>query len=111
MFEDVWPTGYDAILMGNIFHDWDVATCHKLGQLAFNALPSGGQILLHEMVLDETRDGPLAVACFSISMLLHEKGKQYTPSEFESMLTHAGFHQVSITPSFGHYSLVSATKP
>ena len=111
MFEDCWPTGYDAILMGNIFHDWDVASCGKLASSAFQALPSGGKLLLHEMVLDETRDGPLAIACFSISMLLHERGKQYTPGEFRAMLGQAGFEQITISPSFGHYSLVSATKP
>ncbi len=111
MLEDDWPSGHDAILMGNIFHDWDVDTCRTLAQRAFDALPSGGKILLHEMVLNETRDGPLSVACFSISMLLHERGKQYTPSEFSDMLTGAGFEDVVIDPAYGYYSLVSATKP
>ena len=111
MFREPWPAGYDGVLFGNIFHDWDVDTCHFLAQRAFEILEPGGTILLHEMPLNDTKDGPLTVACFSISMLLHEKGKQYTSHEFKAMLTHAGFTDFRSVPTFGYYHLVSAIKP
>ncbi len=103
MFRDEWPTGHDAILFGNIFHDWDYASCETLD--------SGGRILLHEMLLNEAKDGPLAVACMSLAMLMHEKGKQFTPSELEGLLADAGFVDFDVTPSFGYYSVASARKP
>jgi hypothetical protein len=110
MFHDPWPSGHDAILFGNIFHDWDVDACKTLAQRAYDALEPGGHILLHEMPLNETKDGPLTVACFSIAMLLYEKGKQYTLSEFESILTEAGFTEFQSVPSYGYYHLVCAKK-
>lgn len=111
MFEDPWPKGHDAILFGNIFHDWDVETCGRLATLSFHALESGGHILLHEVPIKETKDGSLFAACYSVAMLLHEKGKQYSLSEFEKILVEAGFVDFRNTPTFGYYHLISATKP
>ena len=111
MFRDTWPGGHDAALFGNIFHDWDPASCARLAQKTFEALEPGGRILLHEMPLAEARDGPLTVACFSVAMLLHEKGKQYTLSEFEEMLAAAGFVEFESAVSHGYYHLISARKP
>ncbi|MEE8047068.1 MAG: methyltransferase, partial [Dehalococcoidia bacterium] len=110
MFNDPWPTEHDAVLFGNIFHDWDLESCAKLAQSAYDALPSGGQILLHEILLDEDKSGPLLAACFSVTMLVFEKGKQYTLSELSNMLEKAGFSDCRAIPGFGYYSLVVATK-
>jgi hypothetical protein len=62
------------------------------------------------MLLNEFKDGPLTVACYSIAMLLHEKGKQFTADELKTILTDAGFSNFRVTPTFGYYSLVTATK-
>ena len=111
MFRDPWPGGHDGVLFGNIFHDWDPERCRRLARTAFESLEPGGMVFLHEMLLDETKDGPLLVACFSINMLLYEHGKQYTLSELRAFLEEAGFEDVAAVPSFGYYSLVSARKP
>jgi len=111
MFSPGWPDGHDALLFGNIFHDWEPARCKQLAWLAFDALPSGGKVALHEMPLDEDRAGPLTVACFSVSMLMHERGKQYTLSELKGFLQDAGFVDIEAHHSFAYYWLVSATKP
>jgi hypothetical protein len=110
MFGDTWPGGHDALHFGNIFHDWDRNSCSILARRAFDSLEPGGHILLHEMPLNETKDGPLTVACFSVSMLIYEKGKQYTLTEFESILSEAGFADFRSVPSFGYYHLISGKK-
>ena len=110
MFEPL-PKGFDGILFGNIFHDWGLDTCKKLALNAFEALEPGGYICLHEMVLDETKTGPLAIAAFSVGMLVHELGKQFTKSELDELLMSVGFVDVEMMSSFGHYSLVTARKP
>ena len=53
----------------------------------------------------------LTVACFSVAMLLYEKGKQYTLSELEEMLGVAGFVEFESAGSHGYYHLISARKP
>lgn len=111
MFQDPWPDEPDGILFGNIFHDWDPDSCLVLAQRAFDALKPGGQILLHEMPLAETRDGPLTVACLSAILLMYEKGKQYTLMELERILSSVGFINFESTPTHVYYHLITATKP
>lgn len=111
MLKEPWPKDRDAVLFSNIFHDWDWDTCASFARSAATALKPGGTILLHEMLLDEDRSGPLTVACFSVTMLLYERGRQYTAGELRQLLEAAGFVDFQATATFGYYSLVQARKP
>lgn len=111
MFTGPWPGGHDAILFGNIFHDWDEASCRRLAARAFDAVDSGGRVFLHEMPLDVEKDGPLTAACLSVAMILFERGRQYTIDELHGFLGGAGFVDCDAAPSFGYYWLVSGRKP
>ncbi len=112
MFTQAWPTGYDAHFLSNILHDWSDDTCRLLVKKSFDALPSGGRILLHEMLMDDDGCGPLAAAAFSMLMLLGTRGRQYTLAELRSFLEPAGFTGVeAFTTGGGYYSLVLARKP
>lgn len=111
IFTDSWPIDYDGVLLGNVFHDWDLKSCQHLTQQAFKTLKPGGTICLHEMLLNASKTGPLVTACYSISMLIHEQGKQYTAIELQSLLEQAGFIDFQTIPTFGYYSLTTAKKP
>lgn len=111
MFKDAWPSGYDAIFFSDIFHDWDRETCLQFGRHSYEMLPSGGRIYLHEMLLDDTRDGPLAATAMSMRMLVATQGKQFTLGELDELLKECGFEEVSVTSTASYFSLVSATKP
>lgn len=111
MFREPWPAGYDAVFFGNIYHDWDREKCALLTRKSFEALPSGGRIYVHEILLNETKDGPLPAATDSMHMVFFTEGKQQSPGEFESLFREAGFRDFSVTPTYGYYSLVSARKP
>lgn len=111
MFHDPWPSGYDAIFFSNIFHDWDRNRCEFLASRSFDALPSGGQIYLHEMLLNDTKDGPQAASLFSMNMCFFTEGKQFSAAELDDLLTGCGFTDVSITNTYGYYSLIRARKP
>lgn len=111
MFKDPWPVNYDGVLFGNVFHDWDLKSLQHLTRQAFTTLKPGGTICLHEMLLNASKTGPLPIACFSISMLLYEQGKQYTAKELQLLLEQAGFIDFQTIPTFGYYSLTTAKKP
>jgi len=112
MFTQEWPRGHDAHFFSNIFHDWSDSTNKLLAQKSFEALPSGGRILLHEMLMDDDGCGPLPSAAFSVLMLLATRGKQYTLPELRGFLEGAGFVDVdAVQTGGGYYSLVSARKP
>ena len=110
MFRQKWPTGYDAVFLSNILHDWDFETASMLVQKAFDALAPGGRILVHEMLLDDSRDGPARSAAFSFFMLLGTKGQQFTATQLTSLFVKAGFKDPKVTPAHGHYAVVSARK-
>ncbi len=112
MFTQDWPRGFDAHFFSNVFHDWSDATNRLLARKSFAALPQGGRILLHEMLMDDDGCGPLPAAAFSVLMLLATRGKQYSLPELRDILEDAGFVDVdSMQTGGGYYSLVSARKP
>ena len=111
MFREPWPTGYDGLFFSNIYHDWDDTTCAQLSRNAFDVLPAGGRIYLHEMLMNDNGDGPTTTASFSVLMLLGTRGRQYTLAELRGFLEGAGFENITSIPTCSYYSLVSARKP
>lgn len=112
MFEADWPKGHDAHFFSNIFHDWSEETNLLLARKSFAALPPGGRIMLHEILLDDDHTGPLIAAAFSMLMLLGTKGRQYSLPELRAILESAGFVDVAAQRTGGgYYSLVTARKP
>jgi hypothetical protein len=109
MFENVWPTGYDAVLMTNILHDWDPRRRADLVASSYAALPAGGRLFIHEILLNDAQDGPVAAAMFS-TMMLGTRGKQLSFAELQTLLTQKGFATVHVKPTYGYYSLVIGTK-
>lgn len=110
MFDDAWPSGYDAIFFSNVFHDWDPGRIDDLTRRSFDVLPSGGRILLHEMLFDDSQTRPQHTALFSI-MMLNTRGKQFSFLELADVLGRAGFVDPTVNHSYGYYSLLSATRP
>jgi hypothetical protein len=110
MFREAWPRGYDGMFFSNIFHDWDAETDRFLAERAYDALPHGGRILLHEMLLAEDGSGPVTTASFSMLMLLGTKGRQYTFGQLRHILASAGFTDIDSHKTYGYYSVVSGRK-
>ncbi|MDM8548419.1 SDR family NAD(P)-dependent oxidoreductase [Desulfobacterales bacterium HSG2] len=110
-FKDPLPERYDGLLFSNIFHDWPPGQCEKLAASAFRVLEPGGRIFLHEMLLDADRTGPLSAACFDLYMLMDFSAQQFTREDLAGILSHAGFRDVTVTSTFGYYSVISARKP
>jgi acetylserotonin N-methyltransferase len=110
MFRQPWPHGYDAVFFSNVWHDWNFRTCQWLAQRAFEVLPSGGRIMLHEMLLNDDGAGPTTAAAFSMLMLLGTQGQQFTFDELRSILEGAGFSRIDTIPSYGYYSITTGYK-
>jgi acetylserotonin N-methyltransferase len=111
MFFETWPAGYDAVFFSCVMHDWDLAHRLELMRHAFNALPQGGTIYIHEMLLEDGANGPLAPALYSLSMRIGTLGKQFSAPELRGALESIGFVGVSVHNTTHYFSLVSARKP
>ncbi|MEO6187048.1 MAG: methyltransferase [Steroidobacteraceae bacterium] len=111
MFTQHWPQGHDVHFFSNIFHDWSDETCRLLARKSFAALPAGGCIALHEILMDDDGCGPAPAAAFSLLMLMGTKGRQYSLPELRAFLEAAGFVDVEAAQTGGgYYSLVTARK-
>ena len=55
MFFEPWPTGYDAIFFSCVLHDWGLEHRTELLRRAFEALPGGGRVYIHELLLSDRR--------------------------------------------------------
>jgi acetylserotonin N-methyltransferase len=110
MFRQPWPRGYDAVFFSNVWHDWNFRTCTWLAERAFEILPGGGRIMLHEMLLDDDGAGPATTASFSTLMLLATQGQQFTFAEIATILENVGFSGVESRHTSGYYSITTGYK-
>jgi len=110
MFTESWPKDYDVHFFSNTFHDWDRNQCVHLAKKSYEALPIGGKIVLHEMLLNDHKDGGLVAASFSLHMLMHTKGKQFSAHELEEILAEAGFVDAHTVVTHDFYSVLIGFK-
>ncbi len=110
LFSGAWPDGCDAVLLSNVLNSFDAPRCQRLIQKAHDYLPSGGALFIQEMLLRDTKDGPLGVIGLSLYDHLGSRGQQWTASEVKAMLLRAGFALKRVTPAYGYNVVLSATK-
>ena len=85
-------SGYDLVLLTNLLHHFNSATCEGLLCRVHAALAPGGRLAIAEFVPNEDRVSPPAAAAFSMIMLaMTPEGDAYTLSELQKMLRNAGF--------------------
>jgi predicted O-methyltransferase YrrM len=89
-----FPGGHDVHLLSMILHDWDEAKNRILLQRSYEALPSGGAVVISELLVNDDKTGPAPAALMSLNMLIETEGRNYTPTEYTAWLEDAGFHGV-----------------
>jgi cyclopropane fatty-acyl-phospholipid synthase-like methyltransferase len=109
MWSDPFPAA-DVHFYADIFHDWPEEKCRLLAQKSFDSLESGGRIVLHELLYRDDKAGPYPAAAYSGAMLLWTEGRQRSGRELWAMLADAGFRDVTIQPTTGYWSVVTAEK-
>ncbi len=98
-FEVDFGGPYDAVLLTNFLHHFDVETCVGLLEKVHRSLHPGGCAATLEFVPNEDRVSPPMPATFSLTMLASTAaGDAYTFSELSDMHTRAGFGSVTAHP-------------
>jgi precorrin-6B methylase 2 len=111
MFADSIPAGCDVMLLSNILHDWDIPECQRLLDRCAKALPAGGQLLIHDVYLNNAMDGPLSVALYSTALFTITEGRAYSAAEYRQMLRNAGLvSSETIVPTAVHCGVLTARK-
>ena len=89
---DPLPPGADLAWVSAIIHQMSREDCRKLYGSIARVLPPGGQILVRDHVMDESRTRPASGTMFAINMLVNtETGGTFTLAEISADLEAAGF--------------------
>lgn len=87
---------FDVAWLSHILHGEGPEKCAVILNNCMTALKPGGMILVQEFILDDTLDGPLFPALFSLNMLLATTdGQAYSEGVLMKMLSAAGFCNLS----------------
>ncbi len=111
MFRSPLPSGVSAILLSNVLHDWDVPECRALVRRCADALPSGGRLLIHDVLLNDALDGPLPIALYSAALFSLTEGRAYSAAEYRAWSHEAGLICEEPLPTLIHCSVLPARKP
>ena len=90
---------YDVVWLSQILHGEGPEDCQRIIEKAVSALKPGGMIIVHDFLLNDTMDGPLFPALFSLNMLLGTpNGQAYSEKQVMDMLTGAGVKEIRRIP-------------
>ena len=93
---------YDVVWMSHILHGEGPDVCREMILKAVSRLEPGGIIIIHDFFLDDSMDGPLFPALFSLNMLLGTpSGQSYSQARIIDLLQEAGVKNIHRLPFRG----------
>jgi len=102
---------YDLVILGHIIHSEGEKWGKKLVKKSHKALKDGGQLLIAEMMPNDTRTAPPIPLLFGLNMLLHtDQGDVFTMREFREWLKSTGFRSVKAIDAPSPSPIIVATK-
>jgi SAM-dependent methyltransferase len=111
-YTDPLPNGADLVWLSAIIHQNSPAENRALYRRIAESLEPGGQLLIRDIVMDESHTEPLAGALFAVNMLVATAGGgTYTLAEIRADLHSAGFDNVRlIRADEGMHAIVAARR-
>ncbi|MEV4319870.1 methyltransferase [Actinocrispum sp. NPDC049592] len=95
-FTDDLPAGHDVALLSSVMHDWSEQEDLSILRRVRAALPSGGRIIISELLMDDDKTGPVPAAMFNLLMLVEtQRGWNYTGAEYTRWLREVGCTDVT----------------
>ena len=109
-FKDPLPNT-DVLIMGHILHDWDLDEKMMLLRKAYQALPSGGAVIVHEALIDDARKRNAFGLLMSLNMLIETPGGfDFTGADCKAWMQKAGFKRTKVEKLAGPDSMVIGFK-
>jgi hypothetical protein len=101
----------DVLVLGRILHNWDMATKRTLLRKTYDALPSGGALIVHETFVADDRRSCAAGLLASLNMLFWTAGGfDFSPAECMAWMHEVGYREIRIEPLVGDDSMVVGKK-
>ena len=101
----------DVVMMGHILHDWNLDQKKMLIRKAYEALPTGGALIIYEAIIDDDRSKNAFGLLMSLNMLIETPGGfDYTGADCTAWMQEAGFHSTRVEHLVGPDSMVTGIK-
>lgn len=110
-FFDVPLPKADVVVMGHILHDWDLDTKRMLIAKAYDAIPTGGALIVYEAIIDDDRRKNAFGLMMSLNMVIETYGGfDFTGAQCQSWMRDAGFRETRVEHLIGPDSMVIGIK-
>ena len=111
-FADPFPEGADCLMFCHFFTIWSKEKNCQLLKKCYDMLPSGGKVLVFNMMQSDDEQGPLTAAIGSpyFLTLATGEGMLYTWKEYENWMREAGFSNVSRQALPRDHGIIIGTK-
>ena len=101
----------DVLILGKVLHDWTLDEKRALLAKAHEALPAGGALIVHELIIDDERRRNALGLLMSLNMLIETRGGfDYTGADCQSWMRDVGFRRTYAEPLAGPESMVVGIK-
>jgi O-methyltransferase domain/Dimerisation domain len=101
----------DVVMMGHILHDWNLEDKKMLIRKAYEAIPTGGALVVYEAIIDDDRSKNAFGLLMSLNMLIETPGGfDYTAADCIGWMKEAGFTKTRVEHLVGPDSMVIAIK-
>ena len=98
-------------MMGHILHDWNLDDKKMLLRKAYEALPTGGALIVYESIIDDDRSKNSFGLLMSLNMLIETPGGfDYTGADCMGWMKEAGFRNTRFEHLVGPDSMVVGIK-
>ena len=109
-FKDPLPK-CDVIVMGHILHDWNLDEKMMLLRKAYDVLPSGGAVIIHEALIDDARKQNAFGLLMSLNMLIETHGGfDFTGADCRKWIKEVGFKRTQVARLAGPDGMVVGYK-
>lgn len=100
--EDPIEGSFDVAWLSHILHGEGMADCLRILGKTVSALAPGGLLLIHDFILEDSRESPLFATLFSLNMLINtDRGQAYSEGEIRAMMEGAGLRSIRRLPFRG----------
>jgi len=106
-FESV-PKGGDLYILSDILHDWDDDGCGVILRNVRAAMVPGSRLMIVERVLLGGKADDAINYLSDIEMMVLLRGRERTPTDFETLLAPVGLHVRGIVRTTSPFSVVEA---
>ena len=111
---DPFGEDYDVVLLSSMISQEGPEVIKGIIKKSFDAMTTGGKILIQEQFLETDKSGPLLAALIGINQLIHTPaGRAYSAKEVATWAAEIGFTDLCFEPlpEPSPFTLIQGTKP